>query len=707
VAIKENLDASPEAQRQFTREARILARLSHPNLPRVTDHFFIPGQGQYLVMDFVEGEDLQAMLARLGLLPELQVLTWVSQICDALAYLHSQPSPIIHRDIKPANIKIRPDGRAMLVDFGIAKVYDPQLVTTIGAKAVTPGYSPPEQYGGGSTDARSDIYALGATLYHLLTGQIPPESVQRMVSVATTPSPRQLNQQISPMVEQVILRAIEVTTERRFQSVDELRTALTQPLPGAVGQEATRPAAPDQTKLMPQRKPAVTPPRAKRPSRLSRVGLLGGIGLVVIVLVVGALAISGVFRGARPTSTPVVAVLTTDVPTQVSVGETPGTTAPVPPTSTPVPEPTATPTPGNGLHKEVSFGTEALITTATDAWSVYAADMDGDGDVDVLSASYDDDKIVWYENDGGSSPAFTGHVITTNADGAWSVYAADVDGDGDVDVLSASELDDKIAWYENSGGSPPAFTSHIIAITADQARSVYAVDVDGDGDVDVLSASITDNKIAWYENDGGSPPTFTDYVITTAAGRANSVYAADMDDDGDMDALSASSSDNKIVWYENNGGSPPAFTNHVITTTTAAARWVYAADVDGDGDVDVFSASYNDDKIAWYENDGGSPPAFTGHVITTNADCAESVYAADVDGDGDIDVLSASYMDAKVAWYENDGSSPPAFTDHVITTAAVGAVSVYAADMDGDGDLDVLSASSWDDKIAWYENRGR
>jgi serine/threonine protein kinase len=98
VAVKENLDASPEAQKQFGREAGILARLSHPNLPRVTDHFFIPGQGQYLVMDFVEGEDLQTMLKRLGVLPEPQVLNWVLQICDALAYLHSQPSPIIHRD---------------------------------------------------------------------------------------------------------------------------------------------------------------------------------------------------------------------------------------------------------------------------------------------------------------------------------------------------------------------------------------------------------------------------------------------------------------------------------------------------------------------------------------------------------------------------------------------------------------------------------
>jgi eukaryotic-like serine/threonine-protein kinase len=232
VAIKENLDASEEARKQFHAEARILARLSHPNLPRVTDHFFIPGQGQYLVMDYVDGEDLGSMLRWLGVLPEPQVLEWISQVCDALAYLHRQPSPVIHRDVKPANIKIRSDGRAMLVDFGIAKVYDPSLSTTMGAKAVSPGYSPPEQYGDIKTDACSDVYALGATLYHLLTGEKPLDGLQRIAGQVTMPAPRERNPGISPQVEHAILKAVDVATERRFQDVDAMRKALTQPLDG-------------------------------------------------------------------------------------------------------------------------------------------------------------------------------------------------------------------------------------------------------------------------------------------------------------------------------------------------------------------------------------------------------------------------------------------------------------------------------------------
>lgn len=132
-AVKENLDTSPEAQRQFAREATVLANLSHPNLPRVTDHFSLPGQGQYLVMDYVEGEDLESLQQRLGTVPPGQAIQWVTQVADALTYLHTQRPPVLHRDLKPANIRVTPGGRAMLVDFGLVKIYDPSLRTTMGA----------------------------------------------------------------------------------------------------------------------------------------------------------------------------------------------------------------------------------------------------------------------------------------------------------------------------------------------------------------------------------------------------------------------------------------------------------------------------------------------------------------------------------------------------------------------------------------------
>ena len=289
-------------------------------------------------------------------------------------------------------------------------------------------------------------------------------------------------------------------------------------------------------------------------------------------------------------------------------------------------------------------------------------------------------------------------VITTDVNHGESAYAADLDGDGDFDVLTASFFDDKIAWHENLGGG--AFSEQRIITTAAQgAEWVHAVDLDGDGDADVLTASQNDDKIAWHENLGDG--AFSEQrVITTQADGARSVHAADLDGDGDADVLSASVEDDKIAWHENLGGGEFS-AQRVITTNADGAYTVHAADLDGDGDADVLSASGRDSKIAWYANLGGG--AFSAQrVITTNAADGISVYASDLDGDGDMDVLSASWIDDKIAWYENLGEG--AFSAQRVIATVEGAISVHAADLDGDGDADVLSASYLDDKIAWHEN---
>jgi hypothetical protein len=352
-----------------------------------------------------------------------------------------------------------------------------------------------------------------------------------------------------------------------------------------------------------------------------------------------------------------------------------------------------------------SFGSQQVITAAAGfAASVFAADVDGDGDLDVLSASFADDKIAWYENTDGAASFGTQQVISTAADGVWSIFAADVDGDGDVDVLSASYYDDEIAWYENTDGAGSFGSQQVISTAADGAWSVFAADVDGDGDADVLSASVNDDEIAWYENTDGAGSFGSQQVISTAADWTQSVFAADVDGDGDVDVLSASYYDDKIAWYENTDGAGSFGSQQVITTAADGAVWVFAADVDGDGDVDVLSASVNDDKIAWYENTDGAGSFGSQQAITTAAYAPTSVFAADLDGDGDLDVLSASAADDKIAWYENTDGVGSFGNQQVISTAVDGAISVFAADVDGDGDVDVLSASYWDDKIAWYEN---
>lgn len=226
VAVKENLFLTEEYGRQFRREAHILAGLRHNNLPHVTDYFAMENQGQYLVMDFIEGEDLRQRMERMGALPEREAILIGICICDALTYLHTRIPPIVHRDIKPGNIKVTADGQAVLVDFGLAKILQSGQATSTGARAMTPGYSPPEQYGTARTDARSDIYSLGATLYAALTSIIPEDGLARMTGKALLTPIRELAPKLNRKLADTIEKALEVEPENRFQSAEDLKDAL-------------------------------------------------------------------------------------------------------------------------------------------------------------------------------------------------------------------------------------------------------------------------------------------------------------------------------------------------------------------------------------------------------------------------------------------------------------------------------------------------
>jgi serine/threonine protein kinase len=320
VALKEmipqaGLDASMLAQlrQQFEQEAQILATLTHPGLVRVTDYFSW-SENEYLVMDFVEGESLADRISREGAQSEAQVLTWAEQLLDALAYCHK--NGVIHRDIKPQNIIITPEGKALLVDFGLVKLWDAQdpQTRTVMRGAGTPEYAPPEQYdiGLGHTDHRSDIYSLGATLYQALTGQVPPTATQRMASPASFLPPRRINAAVTQNTESAILKALEMAMEHRFQSAEEMAQALKEPSSRAVITPAhtpaeSRPAAATAEAEMESLAPA------KRGQRflLSGVGLIAG--LLCLVLAIGAVLVGLYVLGsgngddvrlATPTSPP-------------------------------------------------------------------------------------------------------------------------------------------------------------------------------------------------------------------------------------------------------------------------------------------------------------------------------------------------------------------------------------------------------------------
>lgn len=239
VAVKENHD--PTVLKAFLKEAEILANLHHPNLPRVSDFFqekppTIPLSRPYMVMDYIEGEELWERIQKQGKLSEKELLDLLKGVFDALEYLHSRQPPIFHRDIKPQNIRITPDGRAFLVDFGIAKIGGG--ATTTGSRAATPPFAPPEQYRmAGETDERSDQYALAMTIYCTLTGQVPAhaEAPAREQAVSTgAPDPLEPIEKFAPdvsvRVRRAVMKALSVDKDKRFANIREFRQALYPPM---------------------------------------------------------------------------------------------------------------------------------------------------------------------------------------------------------------------------------------------------------------------------------------------------------------------------------------------------------------------------------------------------------------------------------------------------------------------------------------------
>jgi hypothetical protein len=366
---------------------------------------------------------------------------------------------------------------------------------------------------------------------------------------------------------------------------------------------------------------------------------------------------------------------------------------------------------GTAYSSEVSFttqyydddltGKEQTIAELINPGNSDVADLDGDGDMDILSSSSNsiDDKIVWYKNDGHGNFGKQKIISFRTEEDPISVYAADLDDDGDMDVFTASTIDNKIAWYKNDGHGNFS-TQKIITTNAKYAHSVCVADIDGDGNKDVLSASLTDNKIAWYKNDGAG--NFGDQkIITTNIKKPSSVHAADINNDGATDVFVTSVSSKIIAWYKNDGTGN--FTQKIISSDLLDANELTVADLDGDGEKDILVAIFDGNKIIWYKNNGAGNFSDEKIISTNKTDGAIALSAADFDRDGDMDVFSASRNDNKIAWYENKGGGEFA-EQRVISTNVSVAIDVELADLDGDGKVDVMAVSN-NGAIYWYKNK--
>ncbi len=292
-------------------------------------------------------------------------------------------------------------------------------------------------------------------------------------------------------------------------------------------------------------------------------------------------------------------------------------------------------------------------------FSVYAEDINGDGHKDVLATAYYAGLVLWWKSSGQAPYTWTRYVIGDNFDEAHEVYACDIDDDGDNDVLGASSALSRITLWLNEGGDPIQWTEYVIDNYFNTAKSVRAADINGDSIKDIIGAAIYGHDIAWWHNDGGNPITWTKYFIDPNFIGAHRVEAVDLDQDGDNDIVGAGCIGHEIAWWRNNGGDPITWTEQILETGFINACVAMPGDIDGDGDIDVAATAQGINQVAWWENDGNYPITWTKHMIDGNLVRPWPMVLSDLDNDGDLDVISGSSHQgsAQVKWYENTGTT--------------------------------------------------
>ncbi|KAA3607871.1 MAG: VCBS repeat-containing protein [Planctomycetota bacterium] len=356
---------------------------------------------------------------------------------------------------------------------------------------------------------------------------------------------------------------------------------------------------------------------------------------------------------------------------------------------------------GSPLLAQSGFGSESLISTAADGPQHLASgDLDRDGDLDIVVAAKDGDAVYWFENDGQNPPSWTSHLLGDSANDPLWVHVADVNSDGKLDVLVCWAASARLSWFESDGGHPPAFTEHLISPVAASVRAATTVDLDRDGDLDVIASESGGNRIVWYENSGSDPPFWTGRTIDPNASNPRQILAVDPNADGDVDLVAAVG--DQVVLYHNNGSQPPAWTEEVLASGWTNCTSVAATDIDRDGDLDLFATSLGLDSVYWLENMGAGN--WLPSQIFDQADGARSLAVGDVTGNGVVDLIVGSQLDDSVRWLQFDAGSKTGWQDHLIGNGSDELTSVNLGDFDGDGLLDVAAVSQADDKLVWFEN---
>jgi len=340
------------------------------------------------------------------------------------------------------------------------------------------------------------------------------------------------------------------------------------------------------------------------------------------------------------------------------------------------------------------------------AYAVSTADFDADGDIDVLAAAQVSDDVTWFENNNGIGTSWTVHTVDGLVDGARAVQSGDIDHDGDIDIAAVAFIQNQMAWWKNNSiHHSAAFCDNtVVSPTFQGAQSVRAVDLDLDGDPDIIGAASIDNRISWWENTDGDGNVWLERPVDTNVPSAWAITDADIDGDGTPDIVAASRSSHTIAWWKDLDGSGINWVRHTIDMSVTFAQAVAASDLDGDGDPDVVGASFGSGEVICWNNLGPGGTNWSKHIITSSFAGANAVVIADINHDGNKDILGSAFSAGRIAWWENVGGSTTNWIEHSVDDSFSGSQTASAMDMDHDGDLDVIGASFDLDQITWWEN---